>query len=268
MIKKFYFLTLSLFAAMNLFAGPQGEDNGLDLKFDLGFHNQKYAFADVDLADYGILNNNYPFARATPTIGFTLDSRWYLANPGSVGIALNARWVDFAFASCRSKIDLEYQRTLSGVKLSLPYTVRTKTQFYDLSLCGLGPMGTFYFNSKMAVDLYYVAMPNFFLVSMGKREISSDNDMFQDVYQDIMEKSGKDRTNTFAFGCSHRIGAAFRYKVLEIGAEVKFGRLNYMDWGEDEEEDVINQGFAMYRELSGNKIRTGAFRIFLGFKFR
>ncbi|MCQ2225511.1 MAG: hypothetical protein MJZ14_07295 [Paludibacteraceae bacterium] len=267
-MKKILVSALSLLASLCAFAGSQGEDNGLDLKLSAGFHGDKFGYSDVDLAKYGFLKGDYPFKNATPTFGFSLDSRWYLVNPGDAGIAIDVRWVDFAFANCKSEVNLKYEKptNISSVTLELDYTATTKTQFYDLSICGVGPMGTYYFNSKNAVDLYYNIMPNIFLISMKRPEYSSDSDMFMDYYKEILDENSDDRTNTFAFGVSHRIGAAYRHKLFQAGVELKFGKLKYQDWGNDRNNEK-NELDMMFKALSADKIKAGAFRVFVGFKF-
>lgn len=268
-MKKILLFVFSLFMVMGAFAGSQGEDNGLDLKLQVGFHNKKYGFSDVDLSKLGFLKSDYPFKNATPTIGFTLDSRWYLGNPGSFGIGINARWVDFAFANCVSRLHLEYEvkTNVSSVSMILPYTATTKTQFYDLNICGVGPIVTYYFNYKTAVDMYYIVMPNLFLRSMKKPELSSDSDLFKDYYMKLLEQQNDDRANLFALGASHRIGGVFRHKVIEVGVEAKFGKLTSMSWGKSKGSavDVVDQ---MIDDLSDGKIKAGSFRVFMGFKFR
>lgn len=267
-MKKLFLIAICLFSVLTVNAGSQGEDNGLDLKLQVGFHGQKFGFSDVDLAKFSFLKSDYPFKNATPTFGFSLDSRWYFFNPGSAGIALNVRWVDFAFANCVSKMNLvhEVKTNVSSHTMELPYTATTKSQFYDLSLCGLGPMGTWYFNYKMAVDLYYTVMPNVFLCSVGKPELASDSDYFKDYYMKIMEQQADDRINTFSFGVSHRIGGVFRYKVFQTGVEAKFGKLKSMDWGKDA-NNSLSEIDQMFKTLSDGKIKTGTFRVFIGFKF-
>lgn len=267
-MKKILLLALCLVAYLGAFAGSQGEDNGLDIKLHVGFHGDKFAFSDVDLSNYGFLQNEYPFKNATPTFGLAMSSRWYLAEPGSVGIAVNARWFDFAFANCVSKMDMSYNvpSSVAGKPMSLDYTATTKTQFFDFSVAGVGPLATYYFNSKMSVDLYYNVMPNVFLISAKNPELASSDPLFALFYDKLMTGDSDDRHNTFAFGASHRIGAAYRYKVFEAGVEMKFGKMKFKDWGNDRNEEMsyIDE---MYRKLSADKIRTNAFRVFIGFKF-
>lgn len=213
-MKKLVVLALSLLASLSTFAGPQGDDNGFGLKFFAGLHGDKYGRVDG-----GTYSKDYP--NASPTLGFAIDNRWYVANPGKVGIAINARWFDFSYARVKHKL--------------AQYT--SKTKFFDTNFLGIGAIGTYYLDDKSCVDLYYNIMPNMLVVA-------TENDV------------NDDSSCSFGFGASHRVGAAYRFKVFQAGFEIKGGKLAYQDWGDDVSELMV-----------GKKIRTGSFRIFLGFKF-
>ena len=240
-MKKLLVLALSLMTGFSAFAGPQGEDNGLGLKFFAGLYSWKYGTVDVGLLGAFVDDDEMP--KASPTIGLALDNRWYVANPGNAGIAINARWLDFSYAS------LKEDRETYDAKMN-PITVTDKTQYFDASILGIGVIGTYYFDDDMCVDLFYNIMPNV-LVLNNKIE-------------------GADSDATFAFGASHRIGAAYRFKVFQAGFEIKGGKLKCQDWGKDDAEAAeFNEAMDMANSFFGvgNKVRTGSFRIFLGFKF-
>lgn len=238
-MKKLVVLALGLLASLSTFAGPQGEDNGLGLKFFAGFHSWKYG--TQDLGALGLLVDEDKMPKASPTLGMALDSRWYVANPGKgpVSIAINARWLDFSYARLKETND------------SRGKIVTTTTTYWDASMLGIGAIGTYYFDDKMAVDLYYNIMPNA-MITVDSNSISDDKE------------------TTYSFGSSHRIGAAYRFKVFQAGFEIKGGKLKIQDWGKSDAEkaaaaaadNTVNNLLGI-----GNKIRTGSFRIFLGFKF-
>lgn len=225
-MKKLVVLALSLLAGFSTYAGPQGEDNGIGVKLFVGLHGENYGQVDLpsimDAAREG-------GPKASPTLGFALDSRWYVAKPKNLGFAINVRWVDMSYASLKVK----HSGQVNGKEV----TITDKTKYFDMSALGGGLLGTYYFDEKMAVDLYYNILPNVLLMSA--------------------ESGSTDKSSTsYAFGASHRIGAAYRYKVFQAGFEIKGGKLKYQDWGDDAVESLV-----------GEKFRTGSFRIFLGFKF-
>lgn len=213
-MKKLVVLALGLLMGMSAFAGPQGEDNGFGLKLFAGLHGDKYGRV-VDAK----ISKDAP--KASPTLGFAIDNRWYVANPGKAGVAINVRWADFSYS--RFKYSFAGQRETA------------KTKIFDYSVLGIGPLGTYYLDDKMAVDLYYNIAPNMYVLS---------RDGYGDDYV------------SFAFGASHRIGAAYRINVFQAGLEFRGGKLSYQDWGDDKN-----------MALTDSKIHTGALRIFVGFKF-
>lgn len=259
-MKKLIVLALSIMSCFSAFAGSQGEDNGFGIKLFAGFHGDKYAFPDIDILGFGFVDAEYPYEDATPSFGLALDSRWYVANPGKFGIGINARWLDFGFASCSVEEDETYDSYYSK---SIEYSYESKNLFFDFSLLGVGPIGTFYLGDDMAIDAYYNFMPNVFVNCAKPLEYSSDDKNFSKYYKDIVGNVDDENEYDFAFGISHRLGAAFRYKVFQLGFEAKFGNLKSQDWGNNEEDEVDE----MFGFLSSDKIRTGNFRLFLGFKF-
>jgi hypothetical protein len=67
----------------------------------------------------------------------------------------------------------------------------------------------------------------------------------------------------WGFGFSHFLGAAFRYKVFQVGAEYNFAHLKSVTWFEDDEDPVNNT----VNSISETKTKFDNLRIFLGFKF-
>lgn len=234
-MKKLLILALSLMTGLSAFAGPQGEDNGLGLKFFAGFHSWKYGSLDLGIGDAFVDDDEMP--NASPCVGLAMDNRWYVANPGNVGIAINARWFDFSYASLKeSEEKVEY-----------------KTKYFDASALGIGVIGTYYFSDDMAVDAFWNITPNVLIINNS-------------VETPLADESASD----FAFGASQRLGAAYRYKVFQAGFELKFGKLKYQDWGSDDEADdeFSQMAYDMVGSILGDaKYKTTNFRVFIGFKF-
>lgn len=146
------------------------------------------------------------------------------------------------------------QKAHKNVKVT--YTGTSK--YFDINALGVGAIGTYYLDNDMAVDLYYNIMPNVFVTV----EDAGD---------------GSDSDATFAFGASHRVGAAYRYKVFQAGFELKLGKLKVQDWGQDdtpvvegddEFSELANQLANQVSSMLGDqKVVTNSFRIFIGFKF-
>ncbi len=262
-MKKLLVLALSLMTGFSAFAGSQGEDNGFGLKFYAGLHGKKYGKPAFSYDGPGAkeLEKEYDkeieeSPNASPALGFSIDNRWYVANPGQFGIAINARWFDFSYSRLKEKYTVEEWDKKAHKNVNVTYTGTSK--YFDISMLGVGPIGTYYLSDEMAVDLYYNIMPNVFVTV----EDAGD---------------GSDSDATFAFGASHRVGAAYRYKVFQAGVELKLGKLKVQDWGQDdtpvvegddEFSELANQLANQVSSMLGDqKAVTNSFRIFIGFKF-
>lgn len=220
-MKKLLVLALSLMTGLIAFAGPQGDDNGLGIKLFAGFHNSEYGLPTYDL---GILSSavEVDAPNPSPCLGIALDNRWYVANPGNAGIAINARWIDYSIAFLKED--------------------GCKTRYSDFSLLGVGAIGTYYLSDEMAIDAFYNICPNILI----------EKTKFDDGDGDLDEVG-------YYLGASHRLGAAYRYKVFQAGFEMKLGTLTGQDWGDNDDE--YGGLFTVY------DAKTNNFRIFLGFKF-
>lgn len=170
-----------------------------------------------------------------PLFGASIDNRWYVANPGDFGIAIDARWLDVAVG--KSKWEKE------GVE----YLNSTNVQ---VGLLMPGVIGTFYLGNEMAIDAFYNIGPS---VAISAVESSVDNAIY-DALDDTK----------WGFGFSHFLGAAFRFKVFQAGVEYNFAHLKSVDWFDDEEEDSLNNAV---NSLAETKTKFDNLRIFLGFKF-
>ncbi len=258
-MKKLLVLALSLMTGFSAFAGPQGEDNGFGLKLFAGLHGDKYGQVDVSGLWSAALDAAIETPKASPALGFAIDNRWYVANPGDFGIAINARWLDFSFSRLKSENTVPEWNSKTHKNQNVTYTETEK--YFDISALGGGVIGTYYLDDQMAIDVFYNILPNVMFIS---------ND----------PGTGADSEASFAFGASHRIGAAYRFKVFQAGFELKIGKLKCQDWGKDDEpkvsddddydySDIYNEAVDSFNSAFGEtqKINTNNFRIFLGFKF-
>ena len=112
----------------------------------------------------------------------------------------------------------------------------------DATICGIGPIGTFVFKGNIAIDGYYNLRPT--IIPWGNGTNNS-----QGVYED-WSYSG--------IGPSSALGAAFRWRVVNVGVEYVFGSIkcNGTYIGPDGE-----------RDLEDMKLSINSVRLVLGVKF-
>lgn len=237
-MKKLFLLAATLFS-MSVFAQEQGDDNGFGLKIHAGICGSNYGAQKVEV-DLGPLSGDSEWKKDenrsnNPLFGASIDNRWYVANPGNFGIAIDARWLDIAVG--KSKWEKE------GVE----YLNSTNAQ---IGLLMPGVIGTFYLGNEMAIDAFYNVGPT---MAMSAVESSLDNAIY-----DSLEDT------KWGFGFSHFLGAAFRFKVFQAGVEYNFAPLKSVTWFDDEEEGSIEDAF---NSVAETKTKFNNLRIFLGFKF-
>ena len=247
-MKRLLLWAATALLCMNTFAQTQGDDNGFGIKLFAGFGGDKYGLSteEIDMLDETESDDLY---KKVTTFGLSLDNRWYVANPGRFGIAVNARWLDCSFG--RRKYEAEFS-ILSA---------ESKTQYIDFGLLGVGPMGTFYLNNDMAIDLYYNIQANASVfkgsvdasidLSLDDIFLSDDDDDYFISWED--EDDSDDSSVNAAFGVAHFIGADFRFRKFQVGVEYKIANLKGTDWGDD--------------DVSYTKFRQNQLRVFLGLKF-
>ncbi len=241
-MKKILMLAASLLLTMSTFAGSQGDDNGLGVKIFGGFGEQ---FGTMSLNDY-----KSDFG-AKPRIGIAVDNRWYVANPGIFGIAVNARWVDFSFNKFKDiekEVDSDILEEMGLDKFFPDY------RMFSIDALNVGAIGTVYINDKVAVDLFYNVGPSFNAFVF---------DVIDEEVEDLVKEVEVDDESVWSFGVCHKIGAAFRYKILQVGVEGKIGNLHIKDWGMENE---LLKNFNKVSNLDPRK-KVNSFRVFVGFKF-
>lgn len=240
-MKKFFLLATSALLCISSFAQTQGDDNGFGLKLFAGFAGNKYGTAYYE--DISNENRKYdlPGLKKTPAFGLALENRWYVANPGRFGIAVNARWIDFSFASKK------YDYRVANVKYA-----DTKNTYIKVGLLGAGPMGTFYLNDRMAVDLYYNIMP---AMMFNKQK----NEFVAEQYLPSSDSDEENEDFNFGISADHFFGAAFRLSILQIGIEYNISRPRYISFDDDDDDD--------YWDYHVQKFNLNNFRVFVGLKF-
>jgi len=157
--------------------------------------------------------------------GLQLGNRWYFSPKENYGFGLMVNWVDIT----------------AGVKTGTEGNIDWGRSVADVSFFELGPIGTYALTKDIALDGYYNLRPTGFASIM------------------MLSDSNDDETYTYAgFGLTHALGAAFRYKALNIGLEYVMGSIDSEGTysGSYDDEDLGSQ-----KNIANN------FRIMIGAKF-
>lgn len=160
--------------------------------------------------------------------GVQFGNRWYFSPQEKYGFGLMVNWVDFAM----------------GLKTGTEENEDWARTTMDITFCEFGPIGTFAINDAIAIDGYYNLRPTFIVSGSATTDP-----------QGIAE----DETFGYAgFGLSNTLGAAFRWKVLNVGVEYVFGSVNSTGkyTGPDGDGDLPDM-----------KQSTNSVRLVLGVKF-
>ena len=152
--------------------------------------------------------------------GLQLGNRWYFKTTNQYGIGLMVNWIDFTVG---------LKSTTIGYS---DYGIAA----LDFTFLEMGPIGTFAISEDMAIDGYYNLRPTVFSWAIA----SEDEDSYAAA----------------GTGFSHTIGAAFRYKALNIGLEYVLGSIK-VSQDEDSGLNIPNNG----------KMNANSFRIIIGAKF-
>jgi hypothetical protein len=109
------------------------------------------------------------------------------------------------------------------------------------SVIRIGPYFTVAMSEKMAMDIFYQIGATYAI------DLQTDT-------------AASGRTNAGFIGATSNFGLCFRYKIFSLGVDMNLGNIKYAD---KEEYKGLDDGLVddFY------KIRTSAFRIFVGFKF-
>lgn len=157
--------------------------------------------------------------------GLQVGNRWYFSPKEKYGFGLMVNWVDIT----------------AGVKTGTQSSFDWTRSVADVSFFEIGPLGTFAITKDIALDAYYNLRPTGFASVM------------------LISGSNEDETYTYAgFGFTHAIGAAFRYKALNLGLEFVMGSVN---------SDGTYSGSYNDEDLGSQKNIANNFRIMIGAKF-
>ena len=153
--------------------------------------------------------------------GIKLGNRWYFNPNEKYGFGLMVNWFDISLG------------------VSTDYIDNTKYAIADIviSAIELGPIGTYAISGDMAIDGYYNLKPT--------------------VFSSAIANENEDSYAAAGIGFSHVLGAAFRYKVLNIGLEYSFGSVNVSNEEANGIHSFDNSGI----------MKINSFRIVLGAKF-
>jgi hypothetical protein len=139
------------------------------------------------------------------------------------GFGLMVNWIDFSIAM--KSFTINGSTSSNGVA--------------DFSFLQFGPVGTYAVNNDIALDAYFNFRPT--------------------VFENVFVPSSGDNYAYAGVGVCEALGAAFRYKVLNMGIEYVFGGINtkYTETG----SSSGNTSTETY------KLKTNSIRILLGVKF-
>jgi len=152
--------------------------------------------------------------------GIQIGNRWYFNPSDKGGIGLMANWVDITTA-------IKNQDNIKRATI-------------DFSLAEIGPIGTIALSDDIAIDGYYNLRPTV---------VSSLT---------INETIDGDQTSVYiGFGASHAIGAAFRWKALNLGLEYVVGSIK--------SKGTFDGSTNL--DLDDEKLKLNSVRIMLGVKF-
>jgi hypothetical protein len=259
-MKKIIILFASLAICLSSFAGGQGEDNGLGLKVYGGFGEQ----FGIELKNKAEIKGMSDLYKAKPQIGLSLDNRWYFLNPAFMGLALNARWVDFSYDKADYKMQgADFFSQIPSIDEDyLTYDVNN----FSIDALNLGLIFTIYFNDLLALDAFYNIGPSILIQNIDisdKLENAIENNLdgvAEEKVEDAIDKFNPYPDNLFAFGVNHKAGLALRIGIFQIGAEAKLGKAKIMDWGFEDE----GKSFARFEN---HQSKLNSLRAFIGFKF-
>ena len=153
--------------------------------------------------------------------GLKLGNRWYFSPKEKYGFGLMVNWIDFSYSMKSNTINGNTSARAVG----------------DFSFVEFGPVGTYAITNDIAIDAYYNLRPT--------------------VFERVVIPSSGDSYAYAGLGLSNALGAAFRYKVLNIGIEYVFGGVN---------TNYLDSNSSSLSTTDSQKLMTNSFRILLGVK--
>jgi len=222
MKKNVFFLVIIIFTCVTINSFAQKNrtlSKGFSANLIIGFPSSTYGFASD--------NQNVDQYKLGTLWGFKLSDRWYFKPKEKYGFGLLVNWID-----------------LTGVyKTGTTNGENWEREVVDVTFLSFGPIGTYAISNNVALDAYYNLRPTGF----GNRL----------VLKSPSGTSGDQTYYYYGFGISNALGAAFRYKALNIGFEYVFGSIK-SDGSYSGPNEVT---------LESQKNINNNFRILLGVKF-
>lgn len=200
----------------------QGEmlDNGFSVKFSFGFPPSQYGYDGEIPLPVGLELNN--------TFGLEIGNQWFLVRGENAGLALDINWLDLTYGG--AQIDDPVVGSLNRITL-------------EGSLLEFGPLVSWAFIDKVAVDAYYNLRPTY---------------MVTGYYVDFDDSDDFIVAHNFNF--MHGAGLGLRFKFIYLGYEYTFGAVHGDLVGGGEFEDVT--------DLFGQQRLDGAnSKLVVGFQF-
>jgi hypothetical protein len=221
MKKNVILLTIILLTSLttNLFAQKDRKlSNGASVNLVIGIPSSTYGVTSDSKID-----SKYQLGSIW---GIQWGNRWYFKPKEKYGFGLMVNWLDIT----------------AGVKTGTESSYDWARSVADVSFLEVGPVGTYALTSDIALDAYYNLRPTGFASIMM-----------------LTPDSGADETYTYSgFGFTHALGAAFRYKALNIGLEYVMGSIDCEGTFTGSSHDVT---------LESQKNDANTFRIKIGAKF-
>jgi hypothetical protein len=217
-----FILVLAFLVGCATFVSAQ-KDRKLTNGFSINF------VAGIPSDSYGAPKGSDIASEYKPGIwGFQLGNRWYFNPKEQYGIGLMVNWLDIT----------------AGVAMVKSESSDFARAVADVSILEAGPVGSYVLTNDIAIDAYYNLRPTGFS-TVSVRSYSSG--------------SREDDTYTYAgFGFTHALGAAFRFKALNVGIEYVMGGIN---------SDGTKSGSGSDVTLTTRKHVANNFRIMIGAKF-
>lgn len=234
---KKLFLAMAILAASVTSSFAESFDNSFGVRIFGGF-GSGYSTLETSEGD------EYMTMDSKPQIGLSLDSRWYVAKGNVLGLAINARWLDFAYN--KSYFDKVGKFDVSKLDI--------ETNELSIEALNAGVIGTIAFNEHWAIDVYY---------DLGASALIKVFDYSDNLkkYDINLDDDDNDKIDNYFFGLNHKVGAALHVGFFQVGCEAKLGHLKFQKWGlSDDAKDA-------YDKDNAPKAKVGCARVFIGFLF-
>jgi hypothetical protein len=190
MKKNILFLAITIFSCITVNSFAQKNrtlSNGFGINLIIGFPSGTYGVTSDSQID-----DQYKFGSIW---GLKLGNRWYFSPKEKFGFGLMVNWIDLTAVYKQGTTNSDtWQR-----------------EVVDFSFLEFGPVATYAISNDIALDAYYNLRPTGFGSVLDYKSGTG---------------TGSDETFTYiGVGISNALGAALRYKVLNVGFEYVFGSI-------------------------------------------